>query len=64
MILKRFVSAGAILLIILSIAHAVHVGRSDDVEPYLWLGSLFLLTQGLLTVAPVRRRERPISRAD
>lgn len=57
MILERLVSAGAILLIVLSIAHAVHVGRSDDVEPYLWLGSLFLFAQGLLTIALLRTRD-------
>ena len=57
MILERLVSAGAILLIVLSIAHAVHVGRSDDVERYLWLGSLFLFAQGLLTIALLRTRD-------
>lgn len=57
MILERLVSVGAILLIVLSIAHAVHVGRSDDVEPYLWLGSLFLFAQGLLTIALLRTRD-------
>ena len=40
MVLKRLVSTGATLLIVAGIAHAVHVGRADDVEPYLWLGSL------------------------
>ncbi len=54
--MKRAASIGAVLLIGLGILHAVHVGRADDVEPYLWAGSLFLIVQGFLTLAVLRRR--------
>ena len=55
MTMKRTVLLGAILLIVLGIWHAVHVGRSDDVEPYLWIASVFLVIQGLLTIKLIRR---------
>ena len=35
-------------------AHTEHVGRADDVEPYLWVASLFLMVQGVLTLIFVR----------
>ena len=50
MTLKRVVLIGSILLIVLGLLHAIHVGRSDDVEPYLWAGSIFLVVQGLVTI--------------
>ena len=52
----RLVGFGAILLIVLGVLHAFHVGRSDDVEPYLWVGSVFLIAQGVLTLIVTRRR--------
>jgi intracellular septation protein A len=52
--MKTIVSIGAVLLIIMGVWHAVHVGRADDVEPYLWVASLFLLVQGGLTLIFVR----------
>ena len=55
MTLQRTVLVGAILLITLGVSHAVHVGRSDDVEPYLWVASLFMVIQGLLTIILIRR---------
>ena len=55
MALRNIVFIGGVLLIALGIWHGVHVGRADDVEPYLWLGSLFLIVQGVLTVTWVRR---------
>ena len=51
---EKFVNAGAWLLIPLGLAHAVHVGRSADVEPYLWGGSLFLIVQGIMTIVYLR----------
>ena len=54
--LKRTVLGGAILLIILGVLHGVHVGTSDDVEPYLWIASAFLLLQGMMTIVLIRRR--------
>ena len=54
--MNKVVSLGAALLIILGILHAIHVGRSDDVEPYLWVASLFLIAQGILTLNLLRRR--------
>lgn len=60
--LKRIVLTGAILLIALGILHAVHVGGSDDVEPYLWIASAFLVLQGIVTIVLVRsagKDERP-----
>ena len=55
MTLPRTVLVGAILLIVLGVSHGVHVGRSDDVEPYLWVASLFMVIQGLLTIILIRR---------
>lgn len=55
MTLDRTVYLGAILLVILGPLHAIHVSRSDDVEPYLWIASLFLVVQGLLTTILIRR---------
>jgi hypothetical protein len=54
MTLQRLVFLGAIGLIVLGVLHAVHVGRSDDVEPYLWGASLFLVAQGFLTIKLIR----------
>ncbi|MDH3581093.1 MAG: hypothetical protein OEM91_10775 [Hyphomicrobiales bacterium] len=53
--MKRLVSLGALLLIALGILHAINVGRADDVEPYLWGASLFLILQGIATWALVRK---------
>ena len=52
--IEKFVNVGAWLLIPLVVAHAVHVGRSADVEPYLWVGSLFLILQGIMTLVYLR----------
>lgn len=54
--MNKVVGVGAALLIALGVLHAVHVGRSDDVEPYLWAVSLFLIMQGVLTLVVLRRR--------
>ena len=51
---EKFVNVGAWLLIPLGMVHAVHVGRSADVEPYLWVGSLFLILQGIMTLVYLR----------
>ena len=53
--LEKLVNIGAALLIALGIAHAVHVGRGADVEPYLWAASCFLMAQGALTLVLLRR---------
>ncbi len=53
--LKAAVSLGAVFLIILGVAHAVHVALSEDVEPYLWMASIILVVQGLLTLLYFRR---------
>ena len=53
--LRTSVIIGSYLLIVMGIAHAVHVGRADDVEPYLWGASLILMTQGLLSLVYLRR---------
>ena len=53
--LKRLVLLGAFGLIALGVLHAVHVGRSDDVEPYLWVASLFMIAQGVCTILLMRR---------
>jgi uncharacterized membrane protein HdeD (DUF308 family) len=53
-VFEKFVNAGAWLLIPLGLAHAVHVGLSADVEPYLWGGSLFLIVQGIITLLYLR----------
>ncbi len=52
--MRKVISVGAVLLIIMGIWHAIHVGRADDVEPYLWVASLFLMVQGVLTLIFVR----------
>ena len=54
--MNKVVGIGASLLIVLGILHAIHVGRSDDVEPYLWAASLFLIAQGVLTLIFLRHR--------
>ncbi len=53
--LKTAVSFGAVFLIILGVAHAIHVALSEDVEPYRWLASIILVVQGLLTLLYFRR---------
>lgn len=58
MTLKRMVLLGALMLIALGILHALHVGRSDDVEPYIWIASLFMTMQGTLTILLIRDAER------
>ena len=55
---EKFVNAGAWLLILCGLAHAVRVGRSADVEPYLWVGSLFLIVQGIITIVYLRAGHR------
>lgn len=52
--LRNAVQCGACLSILLGLGHALHVGRSDDVEPYLWIASLFLVVQGLATMILIR----------
>ena len=52
--MKRVTVVGSILLIVLGMLHAVHVGRAADVEPYLWGASLFLVLQGTLTLIYLR----------
>lgn len=47
--LRVCVRLGAVLLIVLGGLHAVYVARAEDVEPYLWGGSAFLVAQGVLT---------------
>ena len=37
------------------VLHAVQVSRSHDVELNLWAASLFLIVQGFLTLALLRR---------
>ena len=54
--MAKIVGFGAVLLIVLGFLHAVHVGRSDDVEPYLWAVSLFLVLQGALTLVFLKQR--------
>ena len=56
--LRRIVHIGAILLIALGILHAMHVGTSDDVEPYLWGASAFLVVQGIITIGLIRGARR------
>ncbi len=53
--LRAAVSLGAVFLIILGVAHAVYVARAEDVEPYLWMASIILVVQGLLTLLYFRR---------
>jgi len=53
-VFEKFVNTGAWLLVLFGLAHAVHVGRSADVEPYLWGGSLFLIVQGIMTIVYLR----------
>lgn len=57
--LERIVLIGAILSIAFGMLHAVHVGTSDDVEPYLWAASAFLVLQGIATINLIRRRRTP-----
>ncbi len=54
MALRNLVFVGGVLLIGLGILHAVHVGRADEVDPYLWIASFFLISQGVLTVMALR----------
>ena len=54
MSLRQIVSLGAMALIVLGSLHAVHVGKADDVEYYLFFVSMFLAAQGLLTIILVR----------
>lgn len=53
--MKKAIIAGGVLLIVLGVMHGIHVGHSDDIEPYLWAASLFLIVQGILTLVYVRR---------
>ncbi len=62
--LRNAVECGACLLILLGVGHAVHVGRSGDVEPYLWVASMFLVLQGLLTIVLVRRNRDASERSE
>ena len=55
--LRTLLNVGAVFLILLGIAHAVHVGRSSDVEPYLWGASCFLVAQGSVTLAYLHGRD-------
>lgn len=55
-VVEKFICLGAWLLIPLGVLHAVHVSRSDDVEPYLWVGSLFLIIQGVMTLVFLKAR--------
>ena len=55
MTLRNIVFVGGVFLIALGLLHGVHVGRADDVEPYLWIVSLFLIAQGVVTVTWVRQ---------
>ncbi len=55
-VLKSFVTGGSVLLILLGCLHAVHVALADDVEPYLWAVSAFLIVHGVLTLVYLRRR--------
>ena len=54
--MKKAITLGGALLIVLGLFHGVHVARSDDVEPYLWAASLFLIVQGILTLIYIRRK--------
>lgn len=53
--MKKVIALGSVLLIVLGVLHGVHVGRADDVEPYLWAASLFLVLQGVVTLIFVRK---------
>ncbi len=53
--MKKARALGGALLIVLGILHGGHVARADDVEPYLWAASLFLIAHGVLTLVYVRR---------
>jgi len=63
-ILRQFVSLRSVLLMILGVMHAVYVGRFYDVEPYLWIVSIFLGFQGLITLSFVRRAGHPVAQAE
>ena len=52
--MKTVVSVGAIFQIALGALHALHVARASDVEPYLWVASLFLIIQGAVTLKFLR----------
>lgn len=54
MIVKKLLAAGSVLMILLGVFHAVHVGTSEDVEPYLWIASLLIIIQGSLTLVYLR----------
>ena len=56
--MERAVSIGAVLLVAVGVLHAIHVARADDVEPYLWVGSIFLVLQGVITLVWMRRSIR------
>ena len=54
--MEKAITAGGALLIVLGLLHGVHVARADDVEPYLWAASLFLIVQGIATLIYMRRK--------
>lgn len=54
--LRTLITSGSVLLIILGGVRAIYVATSNDVEPYLWLVSVFLIVQGTLTLVYLRHR--------
>jgi membrane protein implicated in regulation of membrane protease activity len=57
-VLRNSIIGGSVTLIVLGFLHAVYVGQSDDIEPYLWLASVFLIVHGILTLIYMRRRRK------
>lgn len=48
--MKKWLLSGSILLIILGFSHFFYVALSTDIEPYLWIFSIFLVAQGIASL--------------
>ncbi len=57
-VLKALLMFGSLMLIALGLGFAVRVAMADDIEPYLWLVSVLLIAQGVLTIVFLRRVRR------
>lgn len=56
--LKTLLWCGSLILIAIGLGHAIHVAMADTIEPYMWLVSLLLIAQGMMTIVFLRRVRR------
>lgn len=53
--MKKWLLSGSIVLIILGFGHFFYVALASDVEPYLWIFSIFLVAQGAASLFYFKR---------